>query len=57
VRVLPPLGFDFALQLRNGATLIEALTALDDPAFDFGAHLVGLVESGAVASIVPERAS
>ena len=53
VRVLPPGGYDFALKMREGATLIEALTALDDPAFDFGAHLVGLVESGAVASIIP----
>jgi hypothetical protein len=53
VRVLPPLAYDFALRLRDGATLVEALTALDDPAFDFGAHLVGLVESGAVASIIP----
>jgi hypothetical protein len=57
VRVLPPGGYDFALKMRNGATLIEALTALDDPAFDFGAHLVGLVESGAVASIIPGQAS
>ncbi len=57
VRVLPPLGLDFALPLREGATLIEALAALDDPAFDFGAHLVGLVESGAVASIIPGQAS
>jgi hypothetical protein len=53
VRVLPPGGYDFALKMREGATLIEALTALDDPAFDFGAHLVGLVESGAVARIIP----
>jgi hypothetical protein len=57
VRVLPPLGYDFALRLRDGAPLIEALTALDDLTFDFGAHLVGLVESGAVASIIPGRAS
>jgi Putative DNA-binding domain len=57
VRVLPPGGYDFALKMREGATLIEALTALDDPAFDFGAHLVGLVESGAVASIIPGQAS
>ena len=57
VRVLPPLGFDFALSLREGATLIEALTALGEPAFDFGAHLVGLVESGAVASIIPGQKS
>ncbi|HEY5207458.1 MAG TPA: DNA-binding domain-containing protein [Roseiarcus sp.] len=57
VRVLPPLAYDFALKMQEGATLIEALTALDDPAFDFGTHLVGLVESGAVASIIPGRAS
>jgi Putative DNA-binding domain len=53
VRVLPPGGYDFALKMREGATLIEAFTALDDPAFDFGAHLVGLVESGAIASFIP----
>jgi hypothetical protein len=57
VRVLPPLGFDFALCLREGATLVEAVAAVNDPAFDFGAHLVGLVESGAVASIIPGRMS
>ena len=57
LRVLPPLGFDFALSLREGATLVEAVTALDDPTFDFGAHLVGLVESGAITSIIPGRAS
>jgi Putative DNA-binding domain len=55
VRVLPRLGYDFALSLRDGATLIEAVTALNDPTLDFGAHLVGLVESGAVASIIPGR--
>jgi hypothetical protein len=57
VRVLPPRGYDFALSLREGATLAEAIAALDDPDFDFGAHLVGLVESGAVASIIPGRSS
>jgi Putative DNA-binding domain len=57
VRVLPPLAHDFALRLREGATLIEAAAAMNDPAFDFGAHLVGLVESGAVASIIPGRPS
>ena len=51
------LAYDFALSLREGATLIEAAAALNDPAFDFGAHLVGLVESGAVASIIPGRSS
>jgi len=53
VRVLPPLGYDFALLLREGATLVEAAEAMESPAFDFGTHLVGLVGAGAVASIVP----
>jgi hypothetical protein len=57
VRVLPPLAYDFALSLREGAPLIEAVAAVNDPAFDFGAHLVGLVESGAVASIIPGPSS
>ncbi len=57
VRVLPPLAYDFALSLREGATLVEAVAALNDPAFDFGAHLVGLVESGAIASIITGRMS
>jgi Putative DNA-binding domain len=57
VRVLPPLAYDFALSLREGATLVEAVAAVNDPAFDFGAHLVGLVESGAAASIIPGRMS
>jgi len=37
--------------------LVEAVAAVNDPAFDFGAHLVGLVESGAVASIIRGRMS
>ena len=49
------LAYDFALSLSEGATLIEAVADVNDPAFDFGAHLVGLVESGAVASIIPGR--
>ena len=57
VRVLPPLGYDFALKLKDGATLIEAADAMSDPAFDFGTHLVGLVESGAVASLIPGASS
>jgi hypothetical protein len=57
VRALPPGGYDFALKMRDGATLIEAFTALDDVAFDFGTHLVGLVDSGAVASIIPGQPS
>jgi hypothetical protein len=53
VRILPPLAYDFALRLREGATLMGAALAMNDPAFDLGTHLVGLVESGAVASVVP----
>ena len=45
------------LRLSEGATLIEAALGLNDPAFDFGTHLVGLVESGAVASIIPGASS
>jgi hypothetical protein len=56
VRVLPPLAYDFAVELREGATLIEAAKALNDPDFDFGTHLVGLVASGAVASVIRGRA-
>jgi hypothetical protein len=56
VRVLPPHAYDFALSLHEGATLIEAVATVNDAAFDFGTHLVGLVESGAVASIIPGRA-
>jgi hypothetical protein len=57
VRILPPRGYDFALRLRSGATLIEAALEMSDPAFDFGTHLVGLVESGAVASLIPGSSS
>jgi hypothetical protein len=57
VRILPPLAYDFASRLREGATLIEAALAVDDPEFDFGTHLVGLVESGAAASILAGSAS
>jgi hypothetical protein len=57
VRILPALAYDFALRLREGATLIEAALAVNDPEFDFGTHLVGLVEAGAVAAILPGSAS
>jgi hypothetical protein len=57
VRVLPPLGYEFALRLSERATLFDAVKALHDPAFDFGTHLVGLVEAGAVASVIPGGAS
>jgi hypothetical protein len=57
VRILPPLGYEFALRLQERATLIEAALALDDPTCDFGTHLVGLVESGAVAYLIPGTSS
>ncbi len=57
VRILPPLAYDFASRLREGATLLEAAVAANDPEFDFGTHLVGLVESGAVASVIPGNPS
>jgi hypothetical protein len=52
VHVLPPGGYAFATRLRDGSTLAGAADALPSPE-DFGAHIVGLVESGAVASIMP----
>ena len=52
VRILPAEAYAFATRLASGATLLEAAGALDDPG-SFGTHLVGLVEAGAIASIVP----
>ena len=52
VRVLPPGGYEFAARLRGGATLMEAAESAPLRDFDFGTHLVGLVEFGAVASII-----
>ncbi len=52
VRILPPGGYTFAARLRAGATLAEAAESLSDPE-EFGTHLVGLVEAGAVRSIIP----
>jgi len=51
VRILPPEGAVFARRLGDGATLAEAAETLPD-ADDFGTHCVGLVASGAVASII-----
>ena len=56
VRKLPPGGYAFAACLSNGATFAEAAAALADPE-DFGAHLVGLVEAGAISSITPGEAT
>ncbi len=52
VRVLPPGGYEFAARLRGGATLVEAAESMRLRDFDFGTHLVGLVEAGALASII-----
>jgi hypothetical protein len=52
VRVLPRGGYGFAEKLRHGATLAGAAETLSDPG-SLGTHLVGLVESGAVAAIIP----
>ena len=52
VRILPPSGYEFAASLRDGATLIEAAETVQLPDFDVGTHLVGLVESGAIAAII-----
>jgi hypothetical protein len=51
VRILPPFAYEFATKLRDGASLGEAAQSAEDSEFDFGRQLVGLVESGAVASI------
>jgi hypothetical protein len=56
VHILPPGGYAFAARLREGATLAEAAEALSNPD-EFGTHLVGLVEAGAVHSIIPGDAS
>ena len=50
VRILPQHGYAFAARLRDGATFAEAAAALSRPE-DFGAHLVGLVEAGAISPI------
>jgi len=51
VRILPPDGYAFARGLAAGATFARAANALGDPE-DFGTHLVGLVEAGAIRSIL-----
>ena len=52
VRILPGEAYAFAARLALGATLLEAASALDDTE-SFGTHLIGIVEAGAIASIVP----
>ena len=56
VHILPPGGYAFAARLSEGATLADAAEALSNPD-EFGTHLVGLVEAGAVRSIIPGEMS
>jgi hypothetical protein len=51
VRVLPPGGYDFAAALSSGASLGEAAAALAPGGDGPGAHLVGLIEAGALARV------
>jgi hypothetical protein len=52
VRVLPEGGYDFFASLANGAPLGVAAAPLIEQGGDPGAHLVGLVEAGALAAIL-----
>lgn len=56
VHILPPGGYGFAARLSEGATLAGAAEALSNPD-EFGTHLVGLVEAGALRSIIPGELS
>ena len=56
VHILPAGGYGFAARLRDGATLAAAAEALSNPD-ELGTHLVGLVEAGAVHSIIPGEVS
>ena len=56
VRILPPGGYAFAARLREGATLADAAEAVVE-SDEFGTHLVGLIEAGAVRSIIPGEVS
>ena len=49
---LPEGGFAFAAALRDGATLGEAAAPLIASGGDPGAHLVGLIQSGAIAALI-----
>lgn len=51
VHVLPAHDASFAAALIGGAMLAEAASAADDPAFDFGEALTGLVSLGAFSAI------
>jgi hypothetical protein len=50
-RILPTGGYAFASALRLGATIAEANAATGIEDFDAGAHLIGLVETGALTKL------
>lgn len=52
VRVLPPGGYDLLAALQAGATLGEAAAPFIAAGVDPGAHLVGLIEAGAVSVLL-----
>lgn len=52
VRTLPPGGWAFAAALFAGAPLGEAAEACASETFDPGSHLVGLIEAGALQSLL-----
>ena len=51
VRILPPGGFDFARHLRDGETIAAAAARVEAEGFDPGAHLMGLIDAGALAAV------
>ena len=51
VRILPAGGYAFSHALHSGATLGQAHSAMDADGFDPGAHLVGLIEAGAISRL------
>ena len=55
MRALPEGGYALFAALRGGATLGEAAAPLLAAGGDPGAHLVGLIEAGAVAGCADTR--
>ncbi len=52
LRVLPAGGLEFLRYLQNGETIAAAAAKMSDEGFDPGAHLVGLIEAGALGAII-----
>jgi hypothetical protein len=51
VRILPQGGYAFASALFRGASIGEAHESIGVEGFDSGAHLVGLIEAGALVKL------